>query len=135
MREAGVVAVSLPFASLYLDLAPLPARRLIQAGVPVAVATDFNPGSAPSYHLPMALTLACTMQRMTPAEALKGATSIAARAIGVEKDVGTLEAGKSADFAVIAAESVEQWLYHLRANACVRTVVRGREIWRSADLT
>jgi imidazolonepropionase len=130
LREAGVVAVSLPFASQYLNVAPLPARRLIEAGVPVAVATDFNPGSAPSYHLPLALTLACTMQRMTPAEALKGATIIAARAIGVEHEAGSLEPGKSADFAVIDAASVEQWLYHFRANACVRTVARGREIWR-----
>lgn len=131
LRERDVVAVSLPFASLYLGVAPLPARRLIEAGVPVAVATDFNPGSAPSYHLPMAMTLACAMQRMTPAESLKGATIVAARAIGMEAEVGSLEAGKSADFAVIEADSVEQWLYHLRANACVRTVARGREVWRA----
>ena len=131
MREAGVIAVSLPLASLYLNMAPLPARRLIEAGVPVAVATDFNPGSAPSYHLPFAMTLACTMQRMTPAESLKGATIIAARAISLEGEVGSLEPGKSADFAVIDADSVEQWLYHLRDNACVRTVAQGREIWRA----
>ena len=131
VAAAGVTAVSLPFASLYLNVTPLPARRLIEAGVPVAVATDFNPGSAPSYHLPMALTLACTLQRMTPAEALKGATIIAARAIGLEAQVGSLEPGKSADFAVIEAESATQWLYHLRDNACVRTVARGREIWNA----
>ncbi len=131
MREAGVVAVSLPFASLYLGVAPLPARRLLEAGVPVAVATDFNPGSAPSYHLPMAMTLACTLQRMTPAEVLQGATSIAARAVGLEDQVGTLEEGKSADFAVLDADSVEHWLYHLRDNACTRTVARGEEIWRA----
>jgi imidazolonepropionase len=132
LREAGVVAVSLPFASLYLNAPPMPARALIEAGVAVAVATDFNPGSAPSYHLPMALTLACTLQRMTPAEALKGATLYAARAIGLEGEIGSLEPGKSADFALIDAPSVEHWLYHLRANACVRTVARGREIWRRA---
>ncbi len=74
MASAGVVAVSLPLASLYLGQPAMPARRLIDAGVSVAVATDFNPGSAPSYHLPLALTLACTLQGMTPAEALKGAT-------------------------------------------------------------
>jgi imidazolonepropionase len=132
LAEAGVVGVSLPFASLYLGVAPLPARKLLEAGVPVAVATDFNPGSAPSYHLPMAMTLACTMQRMTPAEVLKGATIVAARVLGLDGDVGSLEAGKSADFAVIDAESVEEWLYHLRANACVRTVARGAELWRAA---
>lgn len=131
MAAAGVVAVSLPLASLYLGQPPLPARRLLDAGVPVAVATDFNPGSAPSYHLPFALTLACTLQRMTPAEALHGATSVAARAIGLQEEVGTLEAGKWADFAVIDAEGIEQWLYHLRANACVLTVARGRELWRA----
>src|ERR1041384_757264 len=130
--EGGGVGVSLPFASLYLGVAPLPARKLLEAGVPVAVATDFNPGSAPSYHLPMAMTLACTMQRMTPAEVLKGATIVAARVLGLDGDVGSLEAGKSADFAVIDAESVEEWLYHLRANACVRTVARGAELWRAA---
>src|ERR1041385_6966630 len=132
LAEAGVVGVSLPFASLYLGVAPLPARKLLEAGVPVAVATDFNPGSAPSYHLPMAMTLACTMQRMTPAEVLKGATIVAARVLGLDGDVGSLEAGKSADFAVIDAVSVEEWLYHLRANACVRTVARGAELWRAA---
>jgi imidazolonepropionase len=130
MAETGVVAVSLPFASLYLGVKPLPARRLLTAGVPVAVATDFNPGSAPSYHLPVAMTLACTLQRMTPAEALKGATIVAARAIGMEQEVGSLEAGKDADFAVLDADSVEQWLYHLRPNACVRTVRRGEAIWK-----
>ena len=131
LAAAGVVAVSLPFASLYLGVAPLPARKLLEAGVPVAVATDFNPGSAPSYHLPVAMTLACLLQRMTPAEVLKGATIVAARAIGLEGEIGSIEEGKSADFAVIDADSVEQWLYHLRANACVRTVARGAEIWRA----
>jgi imidazolonepropionase len=130
LAAAGVVAVSLPLASLYLGQPPLPARRLIEAGVPVAVATDFNPGSAPSCHLPLALTLACTLQRMTPAEALKGATVFAARAAGLEAEAGSLAPGRPADFAVLEAESVEQWLYHFRANACLRTVVAGREAWR-----
>ncbi len=132
MGRAGVVAVSLPFASLYLNVAPLPARRMLELGLSVAVATDFNPGSAPSYHLPMAMTLACTLQRMTPAESLKGATIVAARALELQGEVGSLEEGKSADFAIIDADSVEQWLYHLRENACLRTVVRGRELWRAA---
>jgi imidazolonepropionase len=114
---------------------PLPARRLLNAGVPVAVATDFNPGSAPSYHLPVAMTLACTMQRMTPAEALRGATVVAARALQLDWEIGSLEPGKSADFAVIDSDSVDHWLYHLRPNACVRTVAKGRDIWRSAPVS
>jgi imidazolonepropionase len=134
MAEAGVVAVSLPLATLYLGQSPMPARRLIAAGVPVAVATDFNPGSAPSYHLPLALTLACTLQRMTPAESLKGGTSYAAKALGLADRVGSLEPGKAADFAVIDAPDVDHWLYHLRPNACRLTVAAGRVIWRGPDV-
>jgi imidazolonepropionase len=117
MAQSGVVAVLLPLASLYLRQPPLDARRCLAAGVPVAVATDFNPGSAPSYHLPLAMTLACTMSHLTPALALKGATITAARAIGLEREVGSLEPGKRADFVLLDAESVEHWLYHFRPNA------------------
>ncbi len=132
MARAGVVAVSLPIASLYLGQQPAPVRRWIDAGVAVAVATDFNPGSAPSCHLPFALTLACTLQRMTPAEALKGATILAARAIGLEERIGSLEPGKAADFAVIDAPDPTHWLYHLRANACLATVVGGAPAWTAS---
>jgi imidazolonepropionase len=131
MAAAGVVGVGLPLASLYLAQPPMPARRLIASGVPVAIASDFNPGSAPSYHLPFALTLACTMLRMTPAEALKAATIHAARAVGRERSLGSLEPGKLADFAVIDAADVDQWLYHLRPNACVMTVIGGITRWAS----
>ncbi len=129
MAAAGVVAVSLPIASLYLGQPPMPARRLIEAGVAVAVASDFNPGSAPSYHLPLALTLACLLQRMSPSEALKGATIYAARAVGKDDQVGSLEPGKAADFAVIDAPDVNQWIYHFRPNACVMTVIGGTTQW------
>ena len=125
LAEAGVVAVTLPLATLYLDQAPPPARALIDAGVAVAVASDFNPGTAPSYHLPFALTLACARQRMTPAEALKGATRYASRAVGLEGTVGSLEPGAAADFALIDAPDIEHWLYHLRPNACTATVIGG----------
>ena len=131
LASARVVAVGLPFAALYLRQRPLPARRLIEAGVPVAIATDFNPGSAPSYHLPAALTLACLYLGMTPAEALKGATIYAARAVGREGSVGSLEPGKAADFAVIDAADVVHWLYHLRPNACVMTAIGGLPRWFS----
>jgi imidazolonepropionase len=126
LARAGVVAVSLPIATLYLGQAPMPARALLDAGVPVAVASDFNPGTAPSAHLPLALTLACVQQRMTPAEALKGATLQAARALALDGERGSLEAGKSASFAVIDAPDVDHWLYNFRANACRLTVTDGR---------
>ncbi len=128
MAEAGVVAVSLPLATLYLRQKPMDARRFLDAGVPVAVATDFNPGSAPSYHLPLALTLACILQRMTPAEALKGATLYAARALGLDPRVGSLEPGKQADFTLLDAPGVDHWLYHFRPNAATATFVRGERV-------
>ncbi|HSR70718.1 MAG TPA: imidazolonepropionase [Acidobacteriota bacterium] len=128
MAKAGVVAVSLPLASLYLNQPVMPARKLIEAGAAVAVATDFNPGSAPSFHLPLAMMLACTQQRMTPAQVLKGATLYAARALCLEDRIGSLEPGKSADFALIEAPSVDHWLYHFRPNACLATYRAGQKI-------
>lgn len=128
LAAAGVVAVSLPLASLYLQDDYLDARSLIDAGVKLAVATDFNPGSAPSYHLPLALTLACLNQHMTPAEALKGATSCAAAALDRESVIGSLLPGYQADLAIIDAPSVNQWLYQFRPNACSAVVKNGQYI-------
>ncbi|MCZ0934791.1 MAG: imidazolonepropionase [Gemmatimonadetes bacterium] len=128
LAAAGVVAVTLPLATLYLNQAPPPARALIDGGVAVAVASDFNPGTAPSWHLPFAMTLACTRQRMTPAEVLKGATRYAARAVGREGELGSLEPGAAADFTIIDAPDVEHWLYHLRPNACVAAAIGGETL-------
>ncbi|MFU8859134.1 MAG: imidazolonepropionase [Cyclonatronaceae bacterium] len=129
LSKAGVVAVSLPLASFYLRQPALPARKLINSGVPVAVATDFNPGSAPSWHLPLAMTMACTMQSMSPAEVLKGATIYAARALSADDTIGSLMPGKQADFAIIDAPDVNHWLYHFRPNACVTTCKKGLYVY------
>jgi len=128
LARAGTVAVSLPLASLYLRERYLPARQMLEAGVRVAVATDFNPGSAPSYHLPLAMTLACVNQQMTPQEVLMGATTVAARAIAAEQRIGSLLPGYAADIAIIDAPSVNHWLYHFRANACCGVVKSG--LWQ-----
>ncbi len=128
LAQAGTVAVSLPLASLYLREPYLPARQMLEAGVRVAVATDFNPGSAPSYHLPLAMTLACVNQRMTPQEVLMGATMVAARAIAAEQRIGSLLPGYDADIAVIDSPSLNHWLYHFRPNACCGVVKAG--LWQ-----
>ncbi len=128
LAAKGVIAVSLPLASLYLQDEYLDARGLIEAGVRLAVATDFNPGSAPSCHLPLALTLACLNQRMTPAEALKGATTYAAAAIDRDNVIGSLLPGYRADVTIIDAPSVNHWLYHFRPNACSGVIKNGRHI-------
>ena len=126
LAEAGTVAVSLPLASLYLCERYLPARDMIDAGVRVAVATDFNPGSAPSYHLPLAMTLACLNQKMTPQEVIMGTTTVAAQAISAEQYIGSLLPGYAADIAIIDAPSVNHWLYHFRANACCGVIKSGK---------
>lgn len=129
LARSGTVAVLLPLASLYLDQPPAPGRALVSAGVPTAVATDFNPGTAPSHHLPSALTLACLREGLTPSEALKGATLLAARAVGEEANVGSVEPGKAADLALIDAPDVETWLHRLGVEACVGTIVGGEVAW------
>ena len=125
LSGAGTVAVSLPLASLYLGEPYLPARKLLDSGVPVAIASDFNPGSAPSFHLPLAMTLACLKQGMTPQEALKGATTIAAQAIAAQTRIGSLLPGFQADLAIIDAPSLNHWLYQFQANGCHAVMKRG----------
>jgi imidazolonepropionase len=133
LAGSSTIAVSLPVATLYLGRPPMPARALIDAGVPVAVATDFNPGTAPTLHLPLAMLLACTLQRMTPAEVLKGATIYAAMAIGEADTCGSLEAGKRADFAIVDAPDVDHWLYHFAPNRCVSTYIEGQPIFTAQN--
>jgi imidazolonepropionase len=130
LARSGVVAVMLPFASLYTREKPADARRFVHGGARVAVATDFNPGSAPSYHLPLALSLACTLNGLTPSEAVKGATSIAALALGRADTCGALTTGKRADIAVIDSPDPDTWLYHIEANRCSRVIKSGVELPR-----
>lgn len=125
LAASGTVAVSLPLASLYLGEAYMPARKMIDRGVPVAVATDFNPGSSPSYHLPLAMTLACIHQGMTPQETLKGATCVAAKAVSLSENIGSLLPGYAADLAIIDSPSLNHWLYHFRPNACIAVMKNG----------
>lgn len=128
MAKAEVVAVTLPLASLYTQEAPLNCRKLVEGGVKVAVATDFNPGSAPSYDLPLAMMLTCNQGRLTPAEALKGATIYAAKAIHRDRTLGSVEPGKMANLAVIDSPDPNFWMYHYRG-ACVRRVfVKGAAV-------
>lgn len=128
MAESGVIGVCLPLASLYTQQEPLNCRKLIDEGVQVAVATDFNPGSAPSYNLPLAMMLACNLGRLTPSEVLKSATIYAAKAIGLEKKIGSIEPGKSADFVVIDAPDPNFWMYHYRPNCCEQVFADGVKI-------
>ncbi len=128
MARAGTVAVLLPGAYYFLRETRMPPlAQLRDAGVPLAVATDCNPGTSPMTSLLLALNMACTLWRLTPLEALRGATVNAARALGLP-DVGTLEAGKRADFALWDIARPADLAYAIGANPC-RGVVRAG-VWR-----
>ena len=130
LKKSGTIAVTLPLASLYTFQKSLDARMLIDAGVEVALATDFNPGSAPSNHLPLAMMLGCTLNRMSPKETLKAVTLYAAKAIDKADKIGSIEVGKCADFALIDTPSIEHWMYHFKANANCLTVKNGHIIYQ-----
>jgi len=98
MAKSGTVAVMLPAAYYFLrDTRPPPIALFREHRVPMAVATDCNPGTSPSTHLPLMMNMACTLFRMTPAEALLGVTRVAAQALGLRHDRGTIELGQRAD--------------------------------------
>jgi imidazolonepropionase len=127
LKVAGTVAVLSPGAYFTLrQTTPPPVPALRRAGVPMAVATDCNPGSSPCTSLLLALNMACTLFGLTPEEALTGATRHAARALGLQQDVGTLETGKRADFALWRIDRPAELCYGLGANPCVSVVHRGR---------
>ncbi len=128
MAAAGVVAVMLPSAFYCLretQLPPLAALR--EHGVPIAVASDLNPGTSPLLSLRHAMNQACTLFRMTPEEALRGATVHAARALGLD-DRGTLETGKRADFAVWDAEHPAELCYWIGGSLARHVVASGRAL-------
>jgi imidazolonepropionase len=126
MAAAGTVAVLLPGAYYFLreTVAP-PIAALRQAGVPMAIATDCNPGTSPLTSLLLALNMACTLWRMTPVEALAGCTVHAARALGLQDEIGTLEVGKCADFALWDITRPADLAYAMGGNPCRLVVNRG----------
>jgi len=123
LAEAGVIAVCLPCTSFYLNESFAPARAMIEAGVPVAVATDFNPGSSPNINLQLAMSMACYKYRMLPAEILTAVTLNAAAAVGKAAEVGTLEVGKVADILVWNTSDLDYCFYRYGSNL-VRTVIK-----------
>ncbi len=112
MKETGVQPVLLP-GSVYAigSQKYAPARAMIDAGLPVVVATDFNPGSSPTVSMTMILSLACTQMKMTPAEAITAATINAAWSLNRGHEIGSLEPGKIADFVLHDAEDYRELAY------------------------
>jgi imidazolonepropionase len=136
LGKSETVATLLPGCDFHLGLKQYaPARKLIEAGAIVSLATDYNPGTSPTLSMPMILSLACTQLRMTPAEAITAATINAAYALRREKRIGSLEVGKQADIAVFEVADYREIPYYFGVNYCWMTLKRGRVIHAAQDST
>ena len=129
LSKSHTVATLLPGCDFHLGLKHYaPARKLIDAGAILALATDFNPGTSPTLSMPMVLSLACTQLRMSPAEAIAAATINAAYSLGRHKKVGSIEAGRQADLAVFEVADYREIPYYFGVNTCWLTMKRGEVI-------
>jgi imidazolonepropionase len=130
LAEQGVIAVLLPATSFNLAKNSYArARTMIEAGVPVALATDSNPGSSPTESMPLVLTLACLYLRLTPEEAITAATINAAHAVGRADQVGSLEVGKQGDILVLDVPNLNYLPYHFGSNPVDLVVKSGKIVW------
>jgi imidazolonepropionase len=127
LASSNTVATLVPGANYFLGLGKYPrARRLIDAGAAVALATDYNPGSSPTTSMPFVLSLACTQMKMSPAEAISAATINGAWALRLQERKGSIEPGKDADLSVYDAADYREIAYWVAANRCVYTVLNGQ---------
>jgi imidazolonepropionase len=125
MAKGGTTAMLLPATSFYLGKTFAPARRMIELGIPVAIASDFNPGSCPSLNLQLAINLGYLRYKMTPEEILTAVTINPACAIGRGDQVGTLEVGKQADLVIWDAPNMEMLCYRFGSNLAMQVVKKG----------
>lgn len=135
MADAGVIATLLPCVPLFLMMDRwAPARAMIDAGVPVAIATDFNPGSSYTESMPLVIQLACFKMKMSIEEALVSATLNAACGIRRAHDVGSLEPGKSMDALILESDTFVDVVYHLGMNPVRAVIKSGRVVARDGRL-
>jgi imidazolonepropionase len=133
MADSGVIGVLLPGTSFGLpSLHFAPAREMIEKGVAVAIATDFNPGSSPSESMPMMISIACSHMGLSPAEAVAASTYNAAFVVSREREVGSLETGKRADFVILDGEDYREIPYRFGVNPVDRVFIKGKE-WKGAS--
>lgn len=126
LAATDTVATLVPGANYFLGLKDYPnARKLINAGVAVSLATDYNPGTSPTISMPMAMSLACTHMKMSPGEAIAAATINGAWALRLAERKGSIEPGKDADLAIFAVEDYREIPYWFGANRCAQTVIGG----------
>lgn len=125
LARGGVIADLLPMTSFYLDKPYAPARKMVEAGVPVAIASDFNPGSCPSFDLQLAISLAMLRYRLTPEEILTAVTLNAACSLGIGERLGTIEVGKQADLVIWDAEDFDLVCYRFGTNLAKTVIKKG----------
>lgn len=125
LARGGVIAALLPCTSLYLNKSFARARDMIARGIPVAVATDFNPGSCPSLNIGLCMTMAYLKYRMTPEEILSSVTINAACAVNRGGSIGTIEPGKKADMVIWNAEDMEMLCYRMGSNLAGTVIKHG----------
>ncbi|MDP9726000.1 imidazolonepropionase [Priestia aryabhattai] len=128
MAKSGVIAVLLPGTAFFLMEKPANARKMIEAGVPVALSTDRNPGSSPTESLPFIMNLACLTMKMTPAEVLTACTINAAHAIGKADEVGSIEVGKKGDLVLFDAPNYQTLQYNYAVNLVDTVIKKGQVI-------
>ena len=126
LKSGRTVATLLPAANYFLGLQRFPpARRLIDAGLPVALATDFNPGSSPTMSMPFVLSLACTQMKMSTAEAIGAATINGAWALRLQDRKGSIEPGKDADLVAFNVDDYREIPYWFGSNRVAFTILNG----------
>ncbi len=125
LKQSETIATVLPGCSLFLNHPYAPARTMIDEGVPVAIATDFNPGSQMCSSMQMMMTLACTQMRMTPEEAITAATLNGAAALGLSGEIGSIEIGKQADVVIFRAADYRYLPYHYGTNHVWKIIKNG----------
>lgn len=123
MKKAGCIAVLLPACSYFLGVKQAPARKILEADLPVAVATDYNPGSAMIESLPLTMNIACTQMRMTPTEVVYAVTANAAATINRHQQIGAIDVGLQADLILLDVPNHKQWLYEPGRN-CIQAVLK-----------
>ncbi|HSP48255.1 MAG TPA: imidazolonepropionase [Clostridiaceae bacterium] len=129
MKEAGVIPVLLPLTAFSLKEEYARGREMIDMGMPVALGTDFNPGSSYSYSIPLMLAIACIYMKLSPEEALTAVTLNSACALGLGDRIGTIEEGKDADLILIDAGSFRFLPYHFGVNQVAMTIKKGKIIY------
>ena len=135
LAKRDTVATLVPGANYFLGLESYPpARRLIDTGVLVALATDYNPGSSPTASMPFVLSLACTHMNMSPAEAIGAATINGAWALRLQDCKGSVQPGKDADLAVYDAKDYRELAYWVASNRCELTIANGIPLARHGEL-